>query len=320
MMPRVGRLAQRAARRLHGSAFRLRSRFLPAPTPEQARLIAELRDTVAALPAITTVADSAADREWARNRQVLRARIGTRDPRAFLTWDVIRGTMFVSGAPYVATELAALRSDPDWHGRWAPLLREDAAGSPEPYWSFRDSSGNLIHHVYHLQQFERATGRRIADFDTVIEFGGGYGSLCRAVHRAGFGGRYCIVDLPEFSAIQQYYLSSVGILPSRGSGEVTFTSSLEGVGALVGEEPWRTLFIATWSISETSRQVRDVVLPQLGACGGYLISYQDVFGEVDNHSYFGRWAAERTGVEWRNWPIAHLPGSRYLMGVRDAGP
>jgi hypothetical protein len=315
-MPSVLRLARRATRRLQSSAFRLTSRILPPPTSEERRLIEELRHSIAALPPIADVPESAADREWARNRQALRATIAKRDPRAFLTWDVIRKTMFVAGASYVEDELAALRSDPEWQRRWAPLLTEDRAGRPEPFWSFRRSSGNLIHHVYHVQQFERATGRKIGDFDTVVEFGGGYGSLCRTLHRAGFRGRYSIVDLPEFSAIQRFYLSSAGIHPPPGSGGLTFSSSLDGIGDMARGDPHRTLFIATWSISETSIHVRERVLPQLRDCDGYLISYQDVFGEVDNHSYFMAWAEADPGVCWRNWPIPHLPGSRYLTGMR----
>ena len=35
--------------------------------------------------------------------------------------------------------------------------------------------------------------------------------MCRLFHQLGFSGRYVIYDLPQFSALQAFYLGSVGL-------------------------------------------------------------------------------------------------------------
>lgn len=46
----------------------------------------------------------------------------------------------------------------------------------------------------------------------VLEFGGGYGSLCRGFHRCGFKGKYMIFYFPHFSTLQRFFLGSAGIM------------------------------------------------------------------------------------------------------------
>jgi hypothetical protein len=71
------------------------------------------------------------------------------------------------------------------------------------------SSGTLIHHAYHLHRFETVTGRFLLELQEIIEFGGGYGSMARLLARLGYRGRYHIHDLPEFAALQRFYLRMV---------------------------------------------------------------------------------------------------------------
>src|SRR5207244_11597755 len=51
----------------------------------------------------------------------------------------------------------------------------------------------------------------VDDLACVLEFGGGYGSMCRLFHNLGFRGRYLIFDLPAFSALQRFFLRSIGM-------------------------------------------------------------------------------------------------------------
>src|SRR3712207_7978939 len=43
------------------------------------------------------------------------------------------------------------------------------------YPAWPESSGNLLHHAYHVCRFEEATGLRAEQLELVVEFGGGYG-------------------------------------------------------------------------------------------------------------------------------------------------
>jgi hypothetical protein len=48
-------------------------------------------------------------------------------------------------------------------------------------------------------------GLDVRGFDFVIEFGGGYGSLCRLFFNQQFKGQYVLFDLPPFSALQHFF-------------------------------------------------------------------------------------------------------------------
>ncbi len=291
-------------------------RRLGKPTPSQGRLTEELRRRVAALPPLEAPSNSTALAEWIQNRKRLRELIAQDDPRRFLEWDVIRHTMFVGSARCIPPELAALRSSPDWGKRWRPALREDAVGLPERCRFDLRSSGNLIHHAYSLFSLEQAAGRTIDKFPFIIEFGGGYGSLCRLAHRLGFRGQYVIFDLPEFSALQQYFLESVGVSSSdssSGSG-VRYVSELSELNKIVAQSSdW--LFIALWSLSETPVSLRRELLGDGSHLGAYLIAYQKQFGEVDNMEFFSDWKNGQKQMKWLSQPIPHLPGNHYLFGL-----
>jgi hypothetical protein len=295
------------------------SRRRPPPlSGEEAARIALLRRTMADLPSLDGQApDSAAAAEWLGNRRRLRQLVAESDPRQFLEWDVIHKTMFVANAPYVRQELAELRQSPRWQDRWKPAHREDAAGCPPRCrWSL-GSSGNLIHHAYHLLRAETMLGKTIDQFDRIVEFGGGYGSFCRLAWRLGFRGRYVIFDLPEFSALQRFYLAGVGI-PAAASKQESGVRCVSDLAELSDREPDSKpgLFFGFWSISETPVDFRGPVLAKAAALGNVFIGYQDRFQEVDNVRFFAEWVASQPGLKWAESRINHLSDSRYLAGAR----
>jgi hypothetical protein len=185
------------------------------------------------------------------------------------------------------------------------------------------SSGNLIHHAYHLARFEEATGQRIDGLGCVVEFGGGYGNMCRTVRRAGFTGPYIILDLPYFSALQRYYLRASGLpvatsAADLGAGRTLCTSDATELAAAVARAAGKggALLIGTWSISEAPVAARALVLDQTDAFDFFLIGYQPAFAGIDNERFFAAWTARHGGVDWQFQPIRQLEGSRYLFGRR----
>jgi len=290
----------------------------------QAALVDDLRHEIRVMPEPKAVADSAAESAWMANRTTLRKCILEEDPREFLTWDVVTGSMFVGNRPFIDSELRYLMGRPDWKQVWEDILEEDNAGAPNPYKAYRRSSGNRIHQAYHLARFEQETGLSVSRFPLIVEVGGGYGSLCRLVHKLGFKGQYVIFDLPEFAALQKFYLGSLA-LPlieakdiSAGRRGILCTSDSAMLESFDSRRAHTELFIATWSRSETDPAFREqiICLPAIGDAAAYLMAYQRDFGGVDNPRFFDEWRASKPGIRWVHSEIAHMPGNYYLFGRR----
>ena len=239
---------------------------------------------------------------WQRNRNELRLMLLSRDLGAFLKWDMIKRTM-IYNAPF--KEYWGLRKD--W-SMWRTAIIEDRAGMPEPYKFNNRTSGVLVHHAYHLQQILGNYVDAITDFDMIIEFGGGYGSMCRLISNLGFTGEYIIFDLPEFSILQKSYLSSIRNKPSN----LSLVTKLDDLVSF-GKSCKKILLIATWSLSEAPLDVRKKFL-ELVNFDYALLAYQDTFDGVDNNAFFDALSNKNKGIKWEKIPIKHLPGNAYLIG------
>lgn len=293
-------------------------RRLREPNDNEFKQLTQLRNIFLTLPDADETVSSEAERAWNRNLNCLKYKVINTDAREFLRWDVVRGTMFVGNAKYINDELAYLKANKEWISRWRIAIRESEQGCPPPYYGRMESSSNLIHHAYHLARFEEETGLKINELKNIFEFGGGYGSMCRLVHQLGFKGKYVIFDLPHFSHLQKFYLKSLGlnVKEKEGFDDVSGIYCLDELEDIerVRVGGCDSLFIATWSFSETPISIRERLLAQIELSQSCLIAYQDVFGEVDNVSYFSITPEFKTFPNLLNEKIAHLPGSRYLFG------
>ena len=312
----LDRLVARVLKEIH-------NRPLPPATDAERTALADLREAFRSIPVMNTVSALPSERAWLANMNRLRELVLTRDPRRFLRWDVVAHTMFLAHAPYVRMELRYLQSRPDWSHRWSRAIGEDSVGDPNRYFFYPASSANLIHHAYHLAQFEERSGCRVDQMDDIVEFGGGYGSMCRLVHRLGFAGRYLIFDLPAFSALQRFFLESLSFpvvapptwLASRRG--VCCTSEIEVFESLCADAARSDspMFLATWSLSEAPLSLRDHVMRSVSRFKAFLIGYQDRFGEVDNLAAFDALTRSTTAVSWQNVPFEPSKGNRYLIGT-----
>jgi hypothetical protein len=298
-------------------------RSLPSPTPLERQLMEETKEAFHHGWPLPASANSQAEKQWHRNMARLERLVRRRDLRSFLRWDIIKQTMVMNDAAIADRELHFLRYLPNWNGRWSKAIQESNAGNPERIFAHQSTSGNLVHHAYHLGQFEHKTGRRADDMRYVLEFGGGYGSMCRLFHNLGFAGRYVIFDLPAFSELQKYFLRSLGICPRPTD---SFTKDNCGVYCISNPEhlervlPTKvdnngSLFIATWSFSESPLLLRERFVPFLSSFGAFLIAYQERFNEVDNKIFFNGMTRRVKGLDWDTWEIEHLPGNYYLVGT-----
>ena len=288
------------------------TRGLAPPSPDERRLIDELRADCRALPVAPTVGGTANANDWATAMNRLRHLTLHADPRAFLRWDVIIERMAVRHSPITSIELAALQARPDWQSRWRRAIRECEAGRPFRHVGWPESSEPLIQTACALSQLETLVGRPVTEWDTVIEFGGGFGSLCRLMHQLGHRGRYVIFDLPPFTLLQRYYLRSAGIMQD-GDDRIVLTSELADLERHVAALPadaW-AMFVACWSLSETPLELRARIRPLVDRIGRYAIAYQERYGEVDNVDYFTREWLEGTR---RTQRIRHRDGDHFLAG------
>ena len=244
---------------------------MPLLSKQEQVFLSELRMTCSNYPVQETTNSPPSEAAWLNKMNSLRDFVLNQDSRKFLRWDIVSDSMFIAFARYVYSELQYLKRCPDWDTRWKMAIIESSIGQPIPYVFYPKSSGNLIHHAFHIAQFEEKMKHQIHDIDLIFEFGGGYGSMCRLVHNLGFVGKYIIFDLPLFSALQVYYLKSLG-LPvesisqiAKSKKGIVCTSDIHELRTLLPDQNkvYNAMMIATWSISEVSIQVRDSILSLL---------------------------------------------------------
>lgn len=186
--------------------------------------------------------------------------------------------------------------------------------------SRRSTLINSAHHLHHLMRFEQVTGRKIGDFESAVEFGGGYGNMARIVRNIGSCKTYSIVDLLLFSCIQSVFLGTVA-----GNGQVAFADgNSKGSAKFLLHPLFRTdstanlrgeLFLSTWALSESTRATYEWVI----ACDWFgasnlLLAY---------HEHWQPWHENELEESLANhgWRIAReaipfLPGSFYLFATR----
>lgn len=290
---------------------------LPATTKEERARITALRNGIRALPPLNVEFATTSEQEWNKNRTELRSNILKRDPRNFLCWPVVTYTMFHESN---VAELEYLKHLSNWT-EYESALAESVIGNPRRYPAFPTSSGNLIHHAYSIALFSEKFSVNIRDCQNIFEFGGGYGSLTRFAYQLGFTGQYIIFDLPEFSLLQKYYLSSMPKLGLHFDGlgnprTVSLTTTVDQSLAVITGK-LIDLFVALWSLSESPIAFRDSMLAKLPHPSYFLIAYQKQFNNINNVDYFKKFAQERPDYEWVDFPILHLPGSHYLVGKKN---
>ena len=286
--------------------------FSAKPTVQEVERLDILKKRINGLPPLVSDGTNTLD-PWIKNRARLRSDIMRCDARNFLRWTVVNYTMFTVCKK---VELDELMKSKKW-SIWEKVLPETGIGNPRPYEHYEKSSGNLIHAAYHLDRFFGNSQLPFGDMNAIVEFGGGYGCMARLISNLGFGGTYIIFDLPEFCALQEYYLSSAGFKvftePTREKGVVVL-SSLQDFKKQCSLIPALDMFIATWSLSESPLELRKSILEALPPCPRILITYQEKFDGIDNIKYFGKDARTDRDLVWEDTPIVQMPGSHYLLG------
>lgn len=214
----------------------------------------------------------------------------------FLSWNLVKSVMFHD---IKKEAFDSLRASSFW-GMFLNAGQLDGFGAkPSKY--FRKCSGNLLHHMYSLNEFLNFSPKTdLKALNTVYEFGGGYGSLCRLFYRLGFKGKYIILDNPLMSTIQDNFLKKT--VPDQ-----KVSSVLGDMNIAVD------MAIALWSLSECPIKAREKFFKtkKFKKC---LIAFQKKFAGIDNLKYFKKLVKDMNSYRWKLYEIKHLPGNYYLLG------
>ena len=202
-------------------------------------------------------------------------------------------------------------------------LTESPVGRPLVNPHYPLSSPLLMQHGYHLVRLLESTGLDLPALRLVVDFGAGYGSFFRLLRNLGYRERYLVWDLPVMCALQRFYLRNVfptgpgsqppGNLEWLISGDPAAPAA---VSRHCAQQP--SLFIATWSLSETPLAVREQIAPTLAGFTHILCAYQRTFGEHDNVQYFRSLEQSLPAFEWQHFECPIFRRNFYLIGSRRA--
>lgn len=235
---------------------------------------------------------------WEEYRKLVRKSILDKEISDFINWEVIQKTMFCEAK---AIEYKDIKTNNELF----KAINESKVGNPKPYYLNSSTSGNLVHHAYSLNQFLKKYS--LVDINTVIEIGGGYGSMCRLFRNLNYQNEYIIFDLPEFLALQKYFLNSIN--PEF----IQQTIFIQDTKKLATYQ--KVFFIATWSFSEMPLNLRSELLSYIDFdyC---LIAFQSTFDGINNIEYFNSFQNKYKDFHFTIVPISHLKNNFYLIGAK----
>jgi hypothetical protein len=206
---------------------------------------------------------------------------------SFLRFQFIQKMFFVHNRLFILKELNQLRSSDNWKF-YKKLIIEDNAGNPIRYIFYPLSSGNRIHQVYHLHILNKNFQIDLKKINTILELGGGYGSLARIFFLINNSVKYTIFDTFIVNLLQYYYLEILK-LKTNFSKKKKFNFFLINKTKDLKFNNKRflsDLFIANWSLSEFPLKYRNRFIKFISQSKLILISFQEKFEDIDNLKYF----------------------------------
>ena len=212
---------------------------------------------------------------WETFTREIRNHLRNDNVNNFFNWPIIINTM-VAGVD--DAEIHYLENSKNWN-KWQQTINESIL-KPDSHPKYPQSSRNNLHHAYSLDVMMNETNYSLSDFKTIVEFGGGYGNMCRLIKNWNLNCEYYIYDIPELLEIQKNYLEKNSI------GNTHLIKEFDKVENL--NTP--SLFLGLWSISETPVSERKKMLDNLKAlqCDVIFIAMGGMFFSENNLEWLER--------------------------------
>ena len=244
---------------------------------------------------------------WNNLRDNIRNHLINENISSFQNWNEIKSTMI---ADVNNLEYEYLIDDKRWL-IWKDKLNETQL-KPNSHVIFNESSTNNLHHAYSLQILMEETGYKLFEFDDVIEFGGGYGNVCRLFKIWKHNKSYYLYDILELTQIQKYYLEENRIING-----VYYKTGFDVIESIEGN----SLFLGMWSISETPMEERAKLLENLGfyKCKNIFLAMAKVFGSENNEDWLNNILIpklEILGYYCKIMEIKHINGCIYFVATK----
>ena len=188
----------------------------------------------------------------------------------FLRNKIIQNTMFMYTFSFWKNIQKILISGHMDRLKAKEILREYNIGKPLLNDWQNKSSGNNIHHLYHLLKFFKESSTNATVMNTVVEVGGGYGNMAKIFKKINPNATYVIIDIPIFSYIQALYLKTIFgreavVLFSENRsvierGKVNIVPLNDDTIRSVKDMLQDTdLFISTWALSESNQEMQNLI-------------------------------------------------------------
>lgn len=232
----------------------------------------------------------------------------TEGPDNFLTWEPILKAVSVGNAPHIRSKAHILFQSKEN----ARLAKEEWWGHPRPLPDYPFTSGTRVNMLWHLKRLSDF-GIDLNQYDTIVEFGGGYGCLCEMIHRKGFQGKYYLYDVPIMVKIQRWYLSHFDFYDLLHGHLISSLDKIEPVG--------KTAFIGMMSYTETPLSERTQVEERFMEYDLVALAYAQNFIGVNNQAYLGK-LAKKLRAHWSKARITESqiddwrPDKRYFIAER----
>jgi len=167
-----------------------------------------------------------------------------------------------------------------------PYLSESPYGDPFIFEKFRFASPMTIQHAYYLFLINKHLNIFLptSNINFIVDFGGGYGNFCKLIHQFGYQGSYTIIDFDIMHHIQKKFISHNLSKSIYQNLDLSYINSLSDMNTSHYDS--NSIFIASYSLSETPKTVREDVEVRLQHFKYVFIIYQKDFDSFDNVIYF----------------------------------
>lgn len=171
-------------------------------------------------------------------------------------------------------------------------VRTPSWGSPFLLKRYPYLSPTTASHIVNLLSIEECFKKKINQFRSILDFGGGYGGLAQCIAQLSNSTNISIVDISDMIEVQKKYLSKTGFL-----NNISFYKDLNNLMDTQFE-----LFNASFSMSEVNLKERNYIKKFVEKnCLRIHIIFQDNFKEIDNLSFFKNFANE---LKLKNWEVS----------------